>query len=243
MAEKFKKPYLHLTDMAEKSSVFAFWQGKERAKLDNNKPTPARISPSTTRSTRGVEFVLPIGQKQPTGNNSVVKRTSTKSLPHHNYQKSKSAHHLDRVGIDNAVVRKPLTRNNRPHSVMVLSKRFETGIQTKKSPNPSPETHRRKLRIMDDSSGFKVTKDINSNNMDTIKSAPPTIDSRKPTWGRLNSLDSKQLHHTSSAGFISYLENESKDTSEPNVSLNVNYLWFKLPLLCHFHLYLLSIFL
>ena len=234
--------------MAEMSSAFAFWQEKEREarKNDSTKATSKNPSPKRT-----VDFKLP-PEKQDRKSNS-TKPSSTKSLPGHNSLNTKSFPSL--VGSNSPEVHRPI-RRNRPHSVLVLSQRFETNIQDKSSPppppppssssssshssshsphnipprvspKPSPEVYRRKKPSpVSTASSLNREQPKATEDVDTIKSAPPTIDHRKPSWSlsKNNKGTVNRQPLQSSSSFISYVdgfdvvENTSQTIVSPHLT-------------------------
>ena len=177
---------LQLTDMAEKSSVFAFWQEKERKTGQDERTTSAtRTSPLTRRLIKNMESEQSLDQK----NYVNPKATSYKSLPGHNSLLSKSNSSVSDGNGPTEKVRS--LHRNRPHSVMVLSKRFETHTNSSHvSPGNSPESRHKCKQISNTNIGKLLREEFR-----IPESAPPTIDNRDRNYNvpRL-SIDGK-LHH------------------------------------------------
>ena len=185
--------------MAEKPAAFAFWQERER-QTQQEELSSKKASPQSRRtSNKGVQFRLPPDQVDYFKPNH--SQASSKSLPGRNMMLSGS---ITTEQVDPSELYKPFrhVQKNRPHSVMVLSKRFENS-NTVQPPKVSPKPDRKEFQstanAVDPSSETTGKDDIEEiDNTPTIKSAPPTLDGRKSSWS--------WRKKPPAASFISYLD-------------------------------------
>ncbi len=167
---------LNTDDMAEKSSVFAFWQEQERKIGLDEIPKPTRTSPLTKRLIKTMESnKQPLDHKQKERHVVMnTKATSYKSLPGNNVRSSKSSLCVSDNNLPSDLAPRSLNRN-RPHSVMILSRRFETQFETTShlSPDQSPEARHKRIQFSDTKTDKLNLKEPVS--FETTKSAPPPI--------------------------------------------------------------------